>query len=538
MNIIQALLCAIITMFCYSDAAYFGTSMLQRPVISGPLVGLALGDFQTGVLIGGTLELVWLGIMNIGATQPASVEVGAVVATAFTIMAKGGTDLAIVIGIPIALLASYIQSCISVFCSWFIHKADNYVNEGDVDGVNKIHMYTSFIKIGGLGLVTFLSILAGAPAMEALLKQIPENVMSGFGAINDVLPAVGFAMLLTVMNDKKYLPFFFIGFLLATYLKMDVMSIALLSTCIALFLAMRDHQDTEIDDLLLDDEPMADRQDETSTEVGSKEATILTKRDLRTVFWRSFFIEASFNYERMQGLGYSYTMAPITKKLCKTKEERVAALKRNTEMFNTGPWIATLIFGIACAMEEKRAKDKNFDEASLSAVKISLMGPLAGIGDSIYWGTLRVIAGSIGASMMVKGNPFGILIFLIIFNVPHIALKYYLMFAGYNMGTSFLDKAEKSGLIDKVLSVTSIIGLSVVGCMVATMVTIATPLSFKVGETVYKIQDILNSILPNMLPLGVTLLLFYLMLKKNVKPVTIIFGIAIAAMLLRLIGIL
>ena len=212
MNIFQALLCAIVTMFCYSDASYFGTSMLQRPIISAPLVGLIFGQFEVGVIIGGTLELAWLGMMNIGATQPASVEVGGVVATAFTIASGGGTDLALVIGVPVALLASYIQSCISVFCSWFIHKADKYVEAGDIDGVNRIHLYTSFIKIGGLGIVTFVSLLIGAPAVQSVINSIPENIMSGFGAINDLLPAVGFAMLLAVMNNKKYMPFFFIGF--------------------------------------------------------------------------------------------------------------------------------------------------------------------------------------------------------------------------------------------------------------------------------------------------------------------------------------
>lgn len=536
MNIFQALLCAIVTMFCYSDASYFGTSMLQRPIISAPLVGLIFGQFEVGVIIGGTLELAWLGMMNIGATQPASVEVGGVVATAFTIASGGGTDLALVIGVPVALLASYIQSCISVFCSWFIHKADKYVEAGDIDGVNRIHLYTSFIKIGGLGIVTFVSLLIGAPAVQSVINSIPENIMSGFGAINDLLPAVGFAMLLAVMNNKKYMPFFFIGFLVATYLQVNVMFVALLSCCVAVFLMFNEskQQNTEFTD-----DFESDFSEEDNLPAESKEhKRLLSKKDLLDVFFRSFCVEASFNYERMQGLGYAFTMSNINKKLYKNKEERSRALRRDTEMFNTAPWLCTLIFGIGCAMEERRAQDPNFDEESLSAVKVGMMGPIAGIGDSIYWGTLRVIAGSIGATMMVQGNPLGILAFILIFNVPHLIIKYYLMFAGYNMGTSILEKAEKGGLIDKIMSASTIVGLSVVGCMVATTVVVNTPLALTFGESVYELQTIFDSILPNLLPLLATLLMFYLMVKKNVKPVTLIFGVAIVAMILRVVGII
>lgn len=133
----------------------------------------------------------------------------------------------------------------------------------------------------------------------------------------------------------------------------------------------------------------------------------LTKKDLRRLFWRSFQMEFSWNYERQMNLAYTYAMIPILKKLYKKKEDLSNALMRHLEFFNTTPHIVTMMLGVSAAMEEQNAKDKNFDPSTINNVKASLMGPLAGLGDSFFWGTLRLIATGVGTSLALQGSILG-----------------------------------------------------------------------------------------------------------------------------------
>lgn len=156
-----------------------------------------------------------------------------------------------------------------------------------------------------------------------------------------------------------------------------------------------------------------------------------------SVFWRSFGLEWDWNYERQMNIGYCYCMLPVIKKLYPDPAQQEAAMKRHLEFFNTTPQLATLILGITAAMEEQNANDPGFDTQSINDVKVSLMGPLAGIGDSFIWGTLRIIATGVGLSLATQGNVLGPILFFLIFNIPAQGLRYYLMNAGYKLGSGF-----------------------------------------------------------------------------------------------------
>lgn len=247
----------------------------------------------------------------------------------------------------------------------------------------------------------------------------------------------------------------------------------------------------------------------------------LTKKEINRVFWRSFGMEWDWNYERQANMAYCYSMIPVIEKLYDTKEERAEALKRHLEFFNTTPHVSTLILGISAAMEESNANDENFDTASINGVKISLMGPLAGIGDSFIWGTLRVIATGIGVSLAAKGNILGTILFLLIFNIPAQGLRYYLMNAGYKLGSTFLEKIHASGLMETLTYGASILGLSVIGAMTAENVAVSIPIKIGSGEAATTIGDICNNIMPGLLPLAFTLFIYFL-LRKNVKTTTLL----------------
>jgi fructoselysine/glucoselysine PTS system EIID component len=257
-----------------------------------------------------------------------------------------------------------------------------------------------------------------------------------------------------------------------------------------------------------------------------KNSNLLTKKDLMRTFWRSFTAEWSWNYERQMNLGYSFSMRPALEKIYSQKPEQLtSAYQRHLEFYTVTPWLITFPLGISIAMEEQNALNDNFDENSINDVKVALMGPLSGLGDSFFWGTLRVIATGIGTSLAMQGYLLGPLLFLLIFNVPAILARYFGLFIGYNVGASFIEKVQKTGLMDKLSYGASILGLSVVGAMVATMVSLNMPLTIGSGDEATSLQDIFDSIVPQILPLLFTLFIFWLD-KKGLKAHWILLLIA------------
>ncbi len=258
---------------------------------------------------------------------------------------------------------------------------------------------------------------------------------------------------------------------------------------------------------------------ETLATTGEKK---LTKRDLNKVIVRSLGMEWDWNYERQMNMAFCYSMLPVIEKLYDKEEDRIDAMQRHLEFFNTTPQLSTLILGITAAMEESKANDPDFDSESISNVKVSLMGPLAGIGDSFIWGTLRIIATGVGVSLASQGNILGPLLFLLIFNIPAQGLRYYLMHMGYKLGSGFLQKIQENGLMETLTYGASVLGLMVIGSMTAGNVAINVPLVIGEGDAATTFGDICNTIMPGLLPLAFTLFVYFLVSKKNVKTTTLL----------------
>ena len=264
----------------------------------------------------------------------------------------------------------------------------------------------------------------------------------------------------------------------------------------------------------------------------------LTKQDLNRVAIRSLGMEWDWNYARQMNMAFCYSMLPVIKKLYPNKDDQVAAMQRHLEFFNTTPHMSTLILGITAAMEEQNASDPDFETESINNVKVSLMGPLAGIGDSFIWGTLRIIATGVGVSLAAQGNILGPLLFLLLFNIPAQGLRFYLMHAGYKLGSGFLAKVQESGLMDILTYGASVLGLMVIGGMTAENVAITVPLVIGSGETATTLGDICNTIMPGLLPLAFTLLMYWLVSKKNVKTTTLLVALVVIGLVGSFFGIL
>lgn len=256
----------------------------------------------------------------------------------------------------------------------------------------------------------------------------------------------------------------------------------------------------------------------------------LNKKDLINIFIRSNFLLGSFNFERMQAIGFCVSLLPALRKVYKDdKPAMAAAMKRHLEFFNTQPFLATPIMGITAAMEEKKANGADISDQTISGVKVGLMGPLAGVGDPIFWGTLRPVLAALGAGIALTGSIMGPLIFFLVFNAIRLATNWYGVMYGYSKGTELVD--EMGGNKMRFLTEgSSVLGLLVMGALVAKWTTVNMPLVLSsytnsAGEQVTTtVQTILDSLMPGIVPLLMTFACMWL-LRKNVNPLIIILGL-------------
>ena len=264
----------------------------------------------------------------------------------------------------------------------------------------------------------------------------------------------------------------------------------------------------------------------------------LSKKTLSKVFRRSIGYNATYNYPRQQICGFCFSMIPAIKELYEKKEDQIAALKRHLNFFLTAAYLSGFIFGTTCALEEENANYPDFQPETIDTMKLSLMGPLAGIGDSLWMGTLRIIATGITAAMCLQGNVLGPILFFLILNVPNLLCRYFGFWGTYKTGTKILSDAESSGLLKKITYVCSIMGLMVVGGMIASNVNFSTIIQIAIeGSDPVMLQTYFDTILPKLLPLGLTGLMYWL-LNKGVKVLPLLFGILAAGLGLATFGII
>ncbi len=258
----------------------------------------------------------------------------------------------------------------------------------------------------------------------------------------------------------------------------------------------------------------------------------LSKKDVNKACWRwIFFSLAPQSFERMQGLSYCYTLAPAIEKLYKdNEEEKQKALTRHMQFFNTEVRAGSVIPGISLAMEEARANGEDVSEDVIIGVKNALMGPLAGIGDSLIVGTWNPILLSIGMGLcMLDGNPIGPIFFMLAWLISAVAIQYVLFHRGYNLGINATDKlAQNKSLSDRITKAITVLGLIVIGGVASGTVRASLIWSYVSGEMSISLQEgIFDRILPKLLPLIITLFTWYMVDKKKVSPIKCILGIVI-----------
>ncbi len=264
----------------------------------------------------------------------------------------------------------------------------------------------------------------------------------------------------------------------------------------------------------------------------------VTRRDLiwSWVLW-TFFSHANYNYERLQATAFAHAMTPIIRRLYHTPEEISAALKRHLVFFNTEPNWGGVIHGAVIAMEEQRANGADIDDDAINSVKAGLMGPLAGIGDTIDQGTITPILLALGIGIAgigtvaagqapnltgLSGNPLGAIVFIVLISVVMLVINYNAYMQGYYRGRTFVTDILRSGALDRIITGASVLGNMVLGALAAQFVAIYIAIPINIGATHLNIQtDILDKIFPGLLGLGLVILTWYL-LRRRVSPITLL----------------
>ena len=534
--VIKTILIFLIALLGYSEWLT-GTSYLQRPIVLGPLVGLVMGDMVTGTIMGATRELAMVGAISVGAYNPPDTISGTILGVSLAMQAGADASAALTLGIPIATIVLALDTALGQpVMLLLVHRIDKNVEDGDTKAITRNMLIAGYAQSWCGLLIIPLAFFFGADAVASLLNIIPDFVQTGMDVAAAFLPALGFAMLAQMIMNKTVAPFFFAGFFLVAYFGISTTGVAIFAAIIVVAMTVLGDKKRRSSPQW---QPMILRLGvgSMSFKFESSYDGLISRADLKKLFWRSIPYEHSWNYERMGHIGFMWALMPILRKLYPQDADFKAALKRHMELYNVTPYISTLPMSIAAAMEEVNATDDSFDTSAISNVKLALMGPLSGVGDAFYWGTLRILATGVGTSLALQGSILGPILFLLVFNVPHYIIRYLLTFVGYRFGSDMISKVQESGIMDTIVKMASIMGAMVIGAMTMEMVTVDIPLMVGAGDGAQTLAELLNGIFPGFVTMGLFGIV-YLMLKKKMNPLVIMLVILLVSIAGAFFGVL
>ncbi|WP_338232350.1 PTS mannose/fructose/sorbose/N-acetylgalactosamine transporter subunit IIC [Companilactobacillus muriivasis] len=213
---------------CFGGNWILGVSMIERPLIVGTVTGLLLGNVSQGIIIGASLEAIFMGAVNIGGAVSAEPAAATVFAVVFSLTTGGVTPkAALAIAVPIGVLAGIMTMFVNnVVLSFLVPFMDRYAAEDNGKGIIRLHFGAWFFRFFLFALVVFFGILVGRSSVQAFVNNIPAVIMTGLTTMSGFLPAVGFAILLKMLWSKELAVYYFLGFILVSYLKLPLVAVA------------------------------------------------------------------------------------------------------------------------------------------------------------------------------------------------------------------------------------------------------------------------------------------------------------------------
>ena len=479
---------------------------IGRPLVAGMIVGFFLGDVKKGLTVGTILEMLGLGMVGLGGVSPPNFIVAGILGAAFAIEAGISAKLAVCLALPFAMIVQWGMSRVYKGYSWFADKIDEYAGRGEINKVELLHISGIIPLFIFYGVVVFFSFYLGINVIEKWIKLLPQFLVEGLEMAGGLMPAVGFALLLKAMLKRKYIFLVLLGFTFVAFFRFPLIAVVLIVTAFVMdkFLKERSNKSENTEQIM-------------TFNLNSKK---ITKKELYKIACRSLFLQASFNYKKMQATGWLYSILPALRRIYKERQNDLKeSLKAHLETFNSHPFLTPLILGIVVAMEEEH---QNVD--AIKKVKTTLMSAFGGIGDSVIWMMIFPICAGLGISLATQGNVWGPVLFLALFNVIHFTLVFGGINYGYKKNLGLLTNLKNYTKV--ISSVSSVVGLVIVGALIALYVNVSLPVIVGLVKTrsIYAVLD-------NFLEI-IFMLFAYCLFRKGLSPnkvigIAVLFGIVL-----------
>lgn len=236
----QAILLGFVLFITFGGNWLLGQSMLDRPIVVSPLVGIVLGKPQEGVIIGAALEALFMGAVNIGGAAPVNPSFGALLATSFAIATGGGTETALALAMPIGLFGGALETVSGIVLSLFVDSAENYAREGDIKKITQLHFGLWFLKFLSFSVIATILIKIGLVPVKNIMDKLPEWIIHGLHVAGGLLPGLGFGMLLKLLWHRNLAVYYFLGFILAAYFEVPLVALAIIGFIIVFIVGQQE----------------------------------------------------------------------------------------------------------------------------------------------------------------------------------------------------------------------------------------------------------------------------------------------------------
>lgn len=496
MTLFQAILVAGLYWYSAVEFPYCLYSLITQPVCSGLLVGLILGDPTSGLAVGAAVQLIFLAPSGFGGVVPTDKPAAGIISAAAVITTGISIEAGVVLAVPASLLFAQLHTVRRLAASIWVHMADQYAEKGNTRGIVLAGtLYPAIFKIFLFWVPMTLMIYFGMDHVGSIVNGLPIWLSNGLTVTGTLLPALGFAMTIRMIGRRELMPFFLAGFFVAQFTGISTIGLILLALFLAYLYIMytKSENDATLSEMLGSFKV---------EDMKSEEKRLLSKKDVTKMYFLWYAVaEMSNSFERLQSLAFCIAFTPAINKLYKENEtEKIEALKRHLQFFNTEGNLGAVIHGIVLSMEEERAMGAPIPEEAIVSLKAGLMGPMAGIGDTIIWATLSVIFLAAILPSAAAGNMMAPIIYTIGFGGFLILIGYNMTHIGYKLGKKAATVILSSGILNRVISFFAVLGLFMLGGLTSGFINVQTPLVIKVNDAVIGVQTgILDAILPGAL---------------------------------------
>ena len=513
-------------------------SSLSAPVFAGLFAGLVMGDIKAGLIIGGSMQLTVLGVGTFGGASKIDANSGTILATAFSVSLGMNPEQAIAaIAVPVASLMIQLDILARFANTYFAHRIDKMVEDMNYKGIERNFLMGALPWSLSRMIPVFLALAFGGGLVQKVVSVLNGDLKwlgDGLSVAGAVLPAVGFAILLRYLPVKKHFPYLILGFTVTALLGTIFTNMQLLGTSVAS--VVKDFSGVfnalPMLAVALIGFALAAISYKNGQMIPSGPAA--KKEHFKQINRRSLFtFQLGWNYERMQGSGYLYTILPQLRKIYgDDTPELKEVMKTHTQFFNTSNFFNTIITGIDLAIEEKEGIA---GKQTVSGLKTGLMGPFAAIGDSIFAALIPTIFGALAANMAINGNPTGIFIWIVA-QIAVMVFRWKQLEFAYREGISLVTTMQHR--LTALTDAATLLGVFMVGALVATMVNVKLSWAPSIGDVTLNMQNNLDMILPRLLPAGIVGGVYWMLGKKNMTSTKAIFIVLIVCVALSALGVI